>query len=72
MDSVCCTSAFSFWAKLVIVLCALVAVSASSENAKTVEFNVKPGGVVHSFSEKIVSNPRLQGNTEAVALGFIV
>lgn len=56
MDSGCCTSAFSFWAKSVIVLCVLVVVNASSENAKTVEFNVKPGGVVHSFSENIVSN----------------
>lgn len=36
----------------------LVAANASSENAKTVEFNVKPGGVVHSFTEKIVSTQR--------------
>lgn len=47
------SSAFLFWA--IAVLCVLVAANASSENAKTVEFNVKPGGVVHSFSEKIVS-----------------
>lgn len=49
------SSAFLFWAKAIAVLCVLVAANASSENAKTVEFNVKPGGVVHSFSEKIVS-----------------
>lgn len=33
----------------------IVVAAASSEKTKTVEFNVKPGGVVHTFSEKIVS-----------------
>ncbi|XP_017334042.1 myeloid-derived growth factor [Ictalurus punctatus] len=47
------SSAFSFWAKSIIVLSVLLAANASSENTKTVEFNVKPGGVVHSFSEKM-------------------
>lgn len=55
MDFVYSNAAFSFWLKLIIVLFVLVTANASSENAKTVEFNVKPGGVVHSFSEKIVS-----------------
>lgn len=50
------SSAFSFWAKSIIVLSVLLAANASSENTKTVEFNVKPGGVVHSFSEKMVSS----------------
>lgn len=44
----------------VTLACALVfalfAAEASSENTKTVEFNVKPGGVVHTFSEGIVSD----------------
>ncbi|XP_076134829.1 myeloid-derived growth factor [Alosa pseudoharengus] len=31
----------------------IVVAVASSENTKTVEFNVKPGGVVHTFSQKI-------------------
>ncbi|KAL2089830.1 hypothetical protein ACEWY4_014518 [Coilia grayii] len=35
---------------LLIIMSASVA---SSEKTKTVEFNVKPGGVVHTFSEKI-------------------
>lgn len=62
MDFGCSSSSFSVWAKLMIVLSVLVAANASSENAKTVEFNVKPGGVVHSFSEKIVSKLCLQRN----------
>ncbi|TKS74607.1 Myeloid-derived growth factor [Collichthys lucidus] len=41
----------------VTLACALVfalfAAEASSENTKTVEFNVKPGGVVHTFTEGI-------------------
>uniref|UniRef100_A0A1A8PQE7 Chromosome 19 open reading frame 10 n=1 Tax=Nothobranchius rachovii TaxID=451742 RepID=A0A1A8PQE7_9TELE len=40
-----------------LLLCALVSVcvltKASPENTKTVEFNVTPGGVVHSFTERI-------------------
>lgn len=39
----------------VLVLVLISAVKASSESTKTVEFNVKPGGVVHTFSEGIVS-----------------
>ena len=42
----------------VFVLIALCAASASPDGTKTVEFNVKPGGVQHTFSETIVS--RLQ------------
>lgn len=38
------------------VLSASVLVGTSAEQTKTVEFNVKPGGVVHTFSEGIVSN----------------
>ncbi|KAM9831414.1 myeloid-derived growth factor [Neosynchiropus ocellatus] len=34
-------------------LSVLAPVSASSDRTKTVEFNVKPGGVVHTFSEII-------------------
>ncbi|KAM8890326.1 myeloid-derived growth factor-like [Synchiropus picturatus] len=34
-------------------LSALVPVSASSDRTKTVEFNVKPGGDVHTFTESI-------------------
>uniref|UniRef100_A0A8C8DZV6 Myeloid-derived growth factor n=1 Tax=Oryzias sinensis TaxID=183150 RepID=A0A8C8DZV6_9TELE len=38
-----------------LLLCGIIAVfaaaEASSEKTKTVEFNVKPGGVVHSFTE---------------------
>ncbi|XP_006640065.2 myeloid-derived growth factor [Lepisosteus oculatus] len=36
-----------------ISLLAVTFVSASQEKTKTVEFNVRPGGMVHSFSEKI-------------------
>lgn len=39
----------------VVLLIVVSASFASSENTKTVDFNVKPGGVVHTFSEKIVS-----------------
>ncbi|KAK3533790.1 hypothetical protein QTP70_027350 [Hemibagrus guttatus] len=53
MDFGYSNAAFSFWPKLITVLFLLVTANASSENAKTVEFNVKPGGVVHAFSEKI-------------------
>lgn len=38
---------------LVFVL--IVPVDASPDRTKTVEFNVKPGGVVHTFTEAIVS-----------------
>ncbi|XP_063056228.1 myeloid-derived growth factor [Engraulis encrasicolus] len=37
----------------VVLLIVVSASFASSENTKTVDFNVKPGGVVHTFSEKI-------------------
>uniref|UniRef100_A0A3B3IIT8 Myeloid-derived growth factor n=1 Tax=Oryzias latipes TaxID=8090 RepID=A0A3B3IIT8_ORYLA len=40
-----------------LLLCGIIAVfvaaEASSEKTKTVEFNVKPGGVVHSFTEGV-------------------
>lgn len=50
-------SAVNLVALLVLVLIsACVPVSASPERTKTVEFNVKPGGVVHTFSQKIVSD----------------
>lgn len=35
---------------------AFVPAGASPERTKTVEFNVKPGGVVHTFTEGIVSD----------------
>lgn len=38
---------------------AFVPVEASPEGTKTVEFNVKPGGVVHTFTEAIVSDSLL-------------
>ncbi|XP_053717971.1 myeloid-derived growth factor isoform X2 [Synchiropus splendidus] len=38
---------------LVLSLSALVPVSASSDQTKTVEFNVKPGGDVHTFAQRI-------------------
>lgn len=42
-----------------LLVCVLTAVcvpaDASPDQTKTVEFNVKPGGVVHTFSEGIVS-----------------
>lgn len=68
MDFSYSSSVFSFWTKSVIVFSVLVAAKASSENAKTVEFNVKPGGVVHSFTEKIVSKPVYKEIIEAVVL----
>ncbi|KAM9357570.1 myeloid-derived growth factor [Symphorus nematophorus] len=37
----------------VLIAAAFVPADASSESTKTVEFNVKPGGVVHTFSEGI-------------------
>ncbi|XP_066503742.1 myeloid-derived growth factor [Hoplias malabaricus] len=46
------SSAFSVWGKLLYLLSVLVLVS-GADRAKTVDFNVKPGGVVHSFSENI-------------------
>ncbi|KAM9386066.1 myeloid-derived growth factor [Pholidichthys leucotaenia] len=36
-----------------VLVFSFVSVEASSEQTKTVEFNVKPGGVVHTFSERI-------------------
>ncbi|KAL1023288.1 hypothetical protein UPYG_G00038740 [Umbra pygmaea] len=39
---------------LALTLTALLA--SANDLTKTVEFNVKPGGVVHTFSEKMVSN----------------
>ncbi|XP_023674729.1 myeloid-derived growth factor [Paramormyrops kingsleyae] len=38
---------------LLICLSTAVLVSSSKERTKTADFNVKPGGVVHTFSEKI-------------------
>lgn len=38
------------------LIAACVPAEASAEQTKTVEFNVKPGGVVHTFTEGIVSN----------------
>lgn len=50
-----CTGGLAFL--LVFVLISpCVPVEASDEQTKTVEFNVKPGGVVHTFSEGIVSD----------------
>lgn len=40
---------------LVLVLVSLCA-SDPAERVKTVEFNVKPGGVVHTFTEAVVSD----------------
>lgn len=40
---------------LAVLMLMLVLVSASSDRTKTVEFNVRPGGVVHTFSQEIVS-----------------
>ncbi|XP_026866516.2 myeloid-derived growth factor isoform X2 [Electrophorus electricus] len=48
-----CHSAPLVWGRLLILVSVLTCASASDERTKTVEFNVKPGGVVHSFSEKI-------------------
>ncbi|XP_067086102.1 myeloid-derived growth factor [Osmerus mordax] len=38
---------------LVLLLLAAALDSSSADQTKTVEFNVKPGGMVHSFSEKL-------------------
>lgn len=38
-----------------VSISASVAADSSPDRTKTVEFNVKPGGVVHSFTEGIVS-----------------
>lgn len=49
---------FSVADMIILLLCALISVSVpagASPNTKTVEFNVKPGGVVHVVSERIVS-----------------
>lgn len=39
-----------------VLMSASVQVDATPEGTKTVEFNVKPGGVVHTFTEGIVSD----------------
>ncbi len=39
-----------------VSIAAFFPVDAASESTKTVEFNVKPGGVVHTFTEGIVSD----------------
>lgn len=39
-----------------VLIAAFVPIDASSDSTKTVEFNVKPGGVVHTFTESIVSD----------------
>ncbi|XP_024134554.1 myeloid-derived growth factor [Oryzias melastigma] len=36
-----------------VIIAAFFAAEASTEKTKTVEFNVKPGGVVHSFTEGV-------------------
>ncbi|XP_030640391.1 myeloid-derived growth factor [Chanos chanos] len=42
------------WGTVLLILSSTLTFSgASAERSKTVEFNVKPGGVVHTFSEKI-------------------
>ncbi|KAI3368267.1 hypothetical protein L3Q82_007984 [Scortum barcoo] len=38
---------------LVVLLSVCVRAEASPDQTKTVEFNVKPGGVVHTFSERV-------------------
>ncbi|XP_076880130.1 myeloid-derived growth factor [Brachyhypopomus gauderio] len=48
-----CSSAVLVWAQLLVVFSVLTVAHVSEERTKTVEFNVKPGGVVHSFSETI-------------------
>lgn len=45
---------FAFLALLVVT--STVTLASADEQTKTVEFNVKPGGMVHTFSEKMVSN----------------
>lgn len=40
---------------LILLLITAKSASASQERTKTEEFNVRPGGVVHSFSQKMVS-----------------
>ncbi|KAJ0065065.1 hypothetical protein NL108_005534, partial [Boleophthalmus pectinirostris] len=47
-----CTVTFSSSMAFIFVL-VLATTEASSEKTKTVEFNVKPGGVVHTFKEGI-------------------
>lgn len=51
----CKMNLFTILASFVVIMLASVITftSASSEQTKTVEFNVKPGGVVHTFSEKM-------------------
>lgn len=49
-----CDAKLSTLLALVLVL-VLGTCGASSERTKTAEFNVKPGGVVHTFTEGIVS-----------------
>ncbi|KPP60990.1 UPF0556 protein C19orf10-like [Scleropages formosus] len=49
-----CSMLSSLLIKLVLVsLCFAPCVFPASDRTRTVEFNVKPGGVVHTFSEKI-------------------
>ncbi|XP_029938577.1 myeloid-derived growth factor [Salarias fasciatus] len=50
-DSCVASSAFLLFS--VLISAASVPADASPDRSKTVEFNVKPGGVVHSFSENI-------------------
>ncbi|XP_041647805.1 myeloid-derived growth factor [Cheilinus undulatus] len=45
-----CSAHFAF---LLFTVSVLVSVHASADRTKTVEFNVKPGGVVHTFTEGI-------------------
>nr|XP_019936194.1 PREDICTED: myeloid-derived growth factor [Paralichthys olivaceus] len=44
------------WMFLLVSVSSLVPAAASAERTKTVEFNVKPGGVVHTFTERVVSD----------------
>jgi len=41
--------------KLLLLLVVLCAARASAERTKTLDFDVKPGGVVQTFSAKLVS-----------------
>ncbi|XP_060934404.1 myeloid-derived growth factor [Limanda limanda] len=44
------------WMFVFVLVSSLVPTAASAERTKTVEFNVKPGGVVHTFSQSIMDH----------------
>ena len=44
------------WMFVLVLVSSIVPTAAAAEQTKTVEFNVKPGGVVHTFSQSIVSH----------------